>query len=117
MILTKFWMVTPVGKLEFNNKGEGVWEMYATKGGVGVVKAKLEEGCPGAAEVLREFGWPSCPEFKPYGMLYKEAEEPKKVEPRYGLQVGAAIFWFNTHKDLIDFEEQTTRRYYTNGQN
>ena len=113
-ILTKFWMVTPVGKLEFNNKGGGVWEMYATKGGAGTLKIKIEDKNPSIYDIISEFGWPRCPEFKPYGMLYNEA--PKKEEPRYGLKVGAATFWFDTNEKLIDFENQITRRYFSNGQ-
>lgn len=114
-ILTKFWVKTPVGKLEFNSQGEGVWEMYPTKGGIGTVKIKVEKKYPHTFDILREFGWPTCPEFKPYGMLYKDVSEPKKAEPRYGLQVGAATFWFDTNEKLIDFEEQITRRYHRNG--
>ncbi len=75
-LLTKFWMVTPVGKLEFNRNGVDVWEMYGTKGGFERKTIKLETTeRTTSRDVVTEFGWPT--HFAPYGEIHEEV--PNKV--------------------------------------
>lgn len=76
-ILTKFWMRTPVGKMEFNRRGPLVWEMYGTKGGFEARRVQLDDTNPTSRAVVRAFGWPTSPGgFEPYGRVYEEIATP-----------------------------------------
>ncbi len=81
-LLTKFWMKTPVGKLEFNRRGPFTWEMYGTKGEFEARRAQLDTIDPTSRAVIRAFDWPTVQGvFEPYGRTYEEiktAPEPKR---------------------------------------
>ena len=72
-ILTKFWMKTPVGKLEFNRRGIFTWEMCGTKGGFERRLVELSSILPTSRAVIHAFGWITAPEiYIPYGEVYEE---------------------------------------------
>lgn len=115
-LLTKFWMKTPVGKLEFNRVRDLTWEMYGTKGGIETQRVQILLPDVRADEVTRVFGWPK--EFRPYGEVHEEVGEPKavkKVQPLvtlhgmghvWGTTIGDDTLIFKSKEDLDAYLEQ-----------
>jgi len=114
--LTKFWINTPAGKLVFNRDGKFAWRMSSTKGQMDSVRLVIPYGEVIAEDVLRNFGWPNG-SFKPYGQVYEEVKETKKVEPAFVTEAPIGgdfsilvkankVLWFTSKEDLNSYLEQ-----------
>lgn len=70
--LTKFWMDTPVGKLEFTRWNAFTWGLCGTEGlKFNTRSRRLDKELPTSREVVFAFGWDTIPST-PYGMVYEE---------------------------------------------
>ncbi len=78
-LLTKFWMQTPVGELEFSRKEPLTWEMLPTKEGLYVRTTKMSRNNSTSRDVVTAFGWPT--HFAPYGEIHEEVPNEAEVKP------------------------------------
>ncbi len=120
-LLTRFWINTPVGKLEFNRHAGpvpfySIWSMHATRGGVETRKLNIDNSERLTTnDVLEQFGWPKN-SFNGYGSVYEDVPD-EKIEPAFitlppvaspmlALVQPGRVLWFYNMKDLETYSKQ-----------